>query len=400
MKQIRKFVTFIMVLALVITCLPMGAFVKADTKLKDTLTEKIFSADASHVKVIGRTYYNAIGERWLANTDSGIEFTFTGTKASVTLLGDAMAEMDYIQFGIDQARIGIYVNGKLVVDDMLKQNKKTYDFYNSDQSKPVTVRIIKLSECGLGTVGIADIKVTSADGIHPTPEKTHKIEFIGDSLTNAYGVENHNVNGQFSNSTENGTKSFAYKTAQNLNADYSMFAISGFGVITGVTSDGSKDPSQSVSMHYEKISYAKDWVSDVRQCSCFENAYWDFSQFQPDVIVINLGTNDYNYYVHDIAERKKEFVDGYVAFLRQIRLHNTKATIFCTMGICGAEAYPEITSAVESYKKLTGDTNVTTMKFAEQKESDGICLHGHPSEKTYTKAATKLTSYIKKVMGW
>lgn len=50
-------------------------------------------------------------------------------------------------------------------------------------------------------------------------------------------------------------------------------------------------------------------------------------------------------------------------------------------------------------KAETGDAKVFTMKFDAQNAADGIAADWHPSEKTHEKAAEKLVSEIKEIMG-
>ena len=350
-------------------------------------------ATEENVKVIGRTYVSATGERWFANTASGIEFTFYGCEGSVEILGDFLATGGSLA---NKARFAIYVNDKLIVDDMVEDASKTYDF-NLSGSGFVTVKILKLSESASASIGVGKITVTSEGGvIKPTPEKKHRIEFIGDSITCGYGIDDENINGGFKNSTEDGSKTYAYKTAQNLDADYSIVSVSGIGVISNYSSAGVKNDENVMPKYYDKIAYSwgafGDWTSPAK-------TDWDFAKFQPEAVVINLGTNDSSYVAHD-ATREAEFVDAYVAFIKQIREKNPDATIFCTLGIMGADLYPQIEQAVAEYTAQTGDKNVTSMQFDSQQMSDGICVDWHPSEKTNTKAAEKLSAYMKEVMGW
>ena len=366
-----------------------------ETAAPGEITTQTFCASEDNVKVIGRTYFNDSQERWLANTASGIEFSFVGTDASVTIIGDAVASQ--ADQSNNQARIAIYVNDELVVDDMVDEAIHTYDFYDNTSVALVTVRIIKLSESANATVGIGDITVTGyKDSYGPTETKTHKIEFIGDSITCGYGIDDENINGGYKNSTENGSKTYAYKTAQNLDADYSIVSVSGIGVISGYTTAGNINSTSTMPQYYDNIGYSwssfGDWTSP-------KDLEWDFSKFQPDVVVINLGTNDSSYVAGD-ATRQQEFVDGYVDFLKIIREKNPNATIFCTLGIMGADLYPQIQQAAKDYTAETGDANITCMQFDNQLMSDGICVDWHPSETTNTKAAAKLTDYINSYMGW
>lgn len=97
------------------------------------------------------------------------------------------------------------------------------------------MKVIKLSESCNSTIGIKDINVVSENGIHPSKNKTHKIEFIGDSITCGYGVDAKDQNESFKTDTEDFSKTYAYKTAEALDADYSVVSYSGYGVVSGVT---------------------------------------------------------------------------------------------------------------------------------------------------------------------
>lgn len=356
------------------------------------LVPEIFYATEENVKVIGRTYLDVTNQRWLCNTASGIEFTFKGTKGSINILGDFLATGSSDN---NKARFAIYVNDKLFADEMMDKESKTFEFYNGDVAT-VKVKVLKLSESASATIGIGAIKVTSTNGIEPTKAQAHRIEFIGDSITCGYGVDDENINGGFKNATEDGTKTYAYKTAQTLGADYSMVSVSGIGVVSNYTSAGVKNDDNVMPKFYEKIGYTwsafGDWSSPAKMD-------WDFDKYQPEAVVVNLGTNDSSYVAND-ATRKAEFVTAYVDFLKKIRKNNPDATIFCTLGIMGADLYPQVEEAAKKYTAQTGDTNITCMKFDNQNMADGICVDWHPSEKTHAKAAAKLSAYIKEVMGW
>ena len=115
--------------------------------------------------------------------------------------------------------------------------------------------------------------------------------------------------------------------------------------------------------------------------------------------MINLGTNDESYTGYDKA-KQKEYTNGYVAFLKQIRELNPNATILCTLGIVGDCLYSSTQKAVQEYKSQTGDTNIECMKFDIQQREDGLAADWHPTEKTHTKASMKLTAKIRELMGW
>lgn len=352
--------------------------------------EGSFFPDSNNVKLIGRTLTEN-DTLWLAQSASGIEFSFSGTKASVDIVGDSAV------FGKSdsQARFAVYVNGERVIDEMLKDFQKTYDIFSSDEAQEVTVKILKLSESANSTFGIKNINVTSVDGISPTPEKDLKIEFIGDSITCAYGVDDEVKEHHFSTETEDATKSYAYKTAEKLNADYSMVCYSGHGILSGYTTDNKKpNGSQLVPDFYEQFCRTYGSSKDIFT----ETTPWDFSSFVPDYIVVNLGTNDASYTGGD-KDKQAVFTEKYVEFLQMIRKDNPDSYIICTLGVMGADLYDAVEKAVGQYSSQTGDTKVSAFKLsAQDMNANGIAADWHPSEKSHEVAAEELSGYIKTLM--
>lgn len=351
---------------------------------------QVYKATEEHVKIIGRTYfYN--DTLWLALSGGGVEFSFYGTKAEITLKGDAIAST-----GNNLARVGISVNGKRVIDDLVDKPLKTYTVFESDSEQDVIVRITKLSETAMSTVGIQEILVHAADGIKPTRPNIHTIEFIGDSITCGYGVDDEYELHSFSTATEDVTQTYAYLAAQQLQADYSMVSFSGYGIITGYTENDQKLTTHLLPDYYEKVGKSEGRFDDkwVPQ-----DLSWDFDKFVPELIVINLGTNDDSYTKDDIA-KQTEYSQEYVEFLKMVRRNNPHTPILCTLGIMGDRLYPYVEQAVNNYTRETGDSNVTAMKFDVQLATDGYVADYHPSRVTHSKAADKLTTHIKELMAW
>ena len=351
-----------------------------------------------HVKLIGRTHMHN-DTRWLALSGSGIEFSFYGKKAEITIVGDQIAAS-----GINEARIAIEVNGQRVVDELLTEKMKTYSIFangtkgiaNQSQDKKVTVRVIKLSEAAMSTVGIADIKVDAVNGIEATPARIRKIEFIGDSITCGYGVDASHAESPFTTGTEDVTKAFAYLTAQKLEADYSMVSYSGYGIISGYSENDQKLTTHILPHYYDKVAKSEGHFNETVNPLTIP---WNFNEFTPDLIVINLGTND-DSYTKDHPERQADYEHHYSLFLKQVRANNHHAKILCTLGIMGDRLFPFVERAVASYTKETGDTNIDTMKFEVQLPEDGFGADWHPSTTTHLKAANKLTKHIQHLMDW
>lgn len=354
----------------------------------DMNTETTYQLTEDNVKLLGRTYFD--GEKlFCALSGTGAEFAFNGTKCSVTVTGDSNA----LSANADnQARVAVYVNGERVIDDMVDNIQETYDVFESDTPQDVTVSIVKLSESPMSTIGIKEIKATGTK-IAPTPDKDLFVEFIGDSITCGYGIDDPDKDHHFVTGTEDVTKAYAYRTAEKLNADYSMVSFSGYGIISGYSNNDKKVENQTVPQYYTKLGFS--WAANGSFVPA--NVDWDFSKRQPDVIVINLGTNDDSYTKTD-SERQMEYCNAYVEFIKKIRENNPDAKILCTLGVMGDRLFEYVQLAVNNYTEETGDTNVSAMKFDVQLPDDGYSADWHPSVTTHEKAAEKLTAEIKNLI--
>lgn len=361
----------------------------AAAEVHDMNTETTYKATAENVKLLGRTYFNE-DKLYCALSGSGAEFSFTGTKCTVNVNGDSNAMN--ASAADNQARVGIYVNGERVIDDMVDNLRESYDVFESDTPQDVTVSIVKLSESPMSTISIGDIKVTGSV-IKPTPDKDIFIEFVGDSITCGYGADDPVKENHFSTKTEDVTKAYAYKTAQALDADYSMVSFSGYGIISGYSDGNKKVANQTVPQYYTKLGFS--WSPNGSFVPA--NIDWDFSGRQPDVVVINLGTND-DSYTKSETDRQEEYAAEYVNFIKIIREKNPDAKIVCTLGVMGDRLFEYVQKAADEYIAETGDKNIYTMKFDVQSPDDGYSADWHPSVTTHDKAAAKLAEEIRKIL--
>lgn len=348
-----------------------------------------YFADPAHVKPLGRTYFHN-NRLFCALSGTGAEFSFSGTSCFITIMGDAGSASPL--FADSHARIAIFVNGNRIIDDLIDQPSKTYCVLEGESEIEAVVSIVKLSESPMSTVSIDRITVTGS-APRPTKEKKRLIEFIGDSITCGYGVDDPVPEHPFATRTEDVTKSYAYRTAQMLDADCSIVSFSGYGIISGFTVNDSKLANQLVPPLYTKLGYSwsqnRDFVpSEIK---------WDFTKRQPDAVVINLGTND-DSYTKDIASRQEEYASEYTKFLKLLRTCNPNALLLCTLGIMGDRLFPFVQKAVAVYQAETGDSGIHTMKFDVQDALDGYSANFHPSVATHGKAARRLAEELKKVL--
>lgn len=362
--------------------------VAESSTVKEEGTTAVLTADTA--KLVGRTYLND-DVLWAAFSGAGAEFIYTGKKLDITIVGDGASTAGNAD---NYARVAIYVDGERVIDDMLDEKEKTYTAFESDSEKSVDVQIIKLSECAMSTFGIKPIKLGEGEKIEPAKAKDLKIEFIGDSITCGYGVDDPDKEHHFKTSTEDVTKAYAYKTAQALDADYSMVSISGYGIISGYTDSGKK-PEQTIPQYYDKLGFSYNKFADSLEVAGLE---WNFDNYKPDIVVINLGTNDMSYAKNELTQA--EFEEGYIEFLKQVRSHNPDSYIFCTYGVMGNTLIRNIKNVCDKYSEETGDNKVTFFTLSMQDENkNGIVADWHPSEATHEICAQRAVKTIKETLG-
>lgn len=362
--------------------------VAESSTVKEEGTTAVLTADTA--KLVGRTYLND-DVLWAAFSGAGAEFIYTGKKLDITIVGDGASTAGNAD---NYARVAVYVDGERVIDDMLDEKEKTYTAFESDSEKSVDVQIIKLSECAMSTIGIKPIKLGEGEKIEPAKAKDLKIEFIGDSITCGYGVDDPDKEHHFKTSTEDVTKAYAYKTAQALDADYSMVSISGYGIISGYTDSGKK-PEQTIPQYYDKLGFSYNKFADSLEVAGLE---WNFDNYKPDIVVINLGTNDMSYAKNEMTQA--EFEEGYIEFLKQVRSHNPDSYIFCTYGVMGNTLIRSIKNVCDKYSEETGDNKVTFFTLPMQDENkNGIVADWHPSEATHEICAQRAVKTIKETLG-
>lgn len=343
------------------------------------INEKItYTASQENVKQLGRVLFSD-GILWCAHSGTGAEFKVNAAAVHVTVIGDSER----------YARVAIYLDNERVIDDLTNEREKTYTIFKSETPREAVIKIVKLSESAMSVFGINGIEVEAGEKITPIAEKDVLIEFIGDSITCGYGVDDENKDHPFKIETEDFTKAFAYKTAAALGADYSIAAFSGYGVVSGYDANGRKNSASTVPRYYDKLCFTYGSAGSLN----LSETEWDFDKRQPDIIVINLGTND-DSYCQDDAEKQAEFESAYYDFIGQVRGYNPDAVIICAFGIMGGRLYPYIESAVNAYTEKNGDSNVFSLRFDAQNAADGYAADWHPTEATHEKAADKLTEYI------
>lgn len=216
-----------------------------------------------------------------------------------------------------------------------------------------------------------------------------KMEFIGNSITCGYGVEGKSGAEKFSFATENAYYSFASRTARHFNAQCMIVARSGMGVYRNC---GGKVTGDKIVM---PVIYPYTLFNDTTEA-------WNFKSYIPDVVCINMGTNDSSSskYNHEM------FVDAYTRFIKTIRANYPSAPIVILSGTmikAGTDRdniLRDLLNQVHHNIYSSGDHNIYRLDLTPEDNTMGWGADYHPSMKRQQRMTDELTAFLSKILGW
>lgn len=273
--------------------------------------------------------------------------------------------------------VAVYVDGKRTQKLQLKEGIDEWYTLAVDlpTDKTTEIRVVKLSEASWGQAVLQGIKV-SGELLEPTlPNR--KILWIGDSITCGFGVLGKKSTEPFSTRTQDVTLTYGWLLSDAFEAQRHIISVSGYGVATantGSTTDG------LIPKIYPQIGLQN-------------TAKWDHAQYQPDLIVVNLGTNDV-YGGTDAATLR----GGVRSFLTQLREAHPSATIVWVYGLMRDDFSNDIKAEVEAFAQT--DSAVHFLPAAIAKGSAEIGSADHPSDDAHARLAKTLEPQLRTIMGW
>lgn len=229
-----------------------------------------------------------------------------------------------------------------------------------------TVRVLKQTEAQWSLCVLNNVSVTGF--LYPAPaEREFLIEFIGDSITSGYGnLGDPSTPVAGIALMQDGTQAFAFLTAETLDVDHNMVSCSGIGIAKGWTAINELD-------FYQRDCYYRD-----------PDARYHGSVRSPDLIVINLGTND-----QDRGCEEQAFKSGMRKLLTYIREQYPDVPIIWMYNMM---TYGCFTWARPIIAEFGGEgAGIYTLQLTPNKLGAG----NHPSLEAHYAASEQLTAFIK-----
>ena len=341
--------------------------------MQPTESTGIIDADDPNIQYVGRFDRSDSKKAIFDWSGVYIRATFTGTSCSIRLVdGNNLYDVT-----IDEEE-----------PQVLQTDTSTvYSIATGLYDTAHTILIEKRTEASIGRGEFLGFILDEERGlITPNTAPERRIEFIGNSITCGYGVEGEDVSSPFTPETESATLSYAALIGRALNADYAIVAYSGKGVVRnyGDPNETSPDPMPSL---YD------------RTC-CFDSTIvWDFMSWIPQVVFINLGTNDFSTQPYP---DKSVFQGAYTQLIDRVQSQYSEVTIFC---LCGPMIGEPCASYIEEVVNQCRQNNVNKEVFYIPISTSLLTMSDrgsdwHPNISGQQKIADLVLPIIKDTMNW
>ena len=325
----------------------------------------------------GSATIHTIG-RFDTSDPAGPKFAWPGSAIVATFDGTGISAQ--LNDNVGNNFFVVIVDGGMPTAFRTSQGTSTYPLATGLASGKHTVSLVKRTESYDGIVQLLALTPTGG-ALVATPEPwARRIEFIGDSITCGYGV----LGGSCSNPSvdqEDWTVTAGALVAAQLHAEPTTISYSGIGMY--------RDYSGSTTNQMPTRFLLT--LADI------PTSTWGFTTPAPDVVVIDLGTNDFA-----AGDPGTPFQTAYTTFVQQeLRAHYPNAWVILAVSpmLSGTERTQISTylNGVVTTLKAAGDTRVAYFEY-DFEQTMG-CQY-HPDVATNQAMATKIVPFIEQLTGW
>lgn len=342
------------------------------------MLKKYLMQEIPHLRVLGRNN-GCLKPVTLFWTASGIEMNVKAKEAWVKVRSEYEVLEPWVDVMVDGA-----LSQRLMVN---KGEQKICLFRNMEGDKVRNVKLLRDTPAfPTDEKTLLQVLEIETDGeFFPLEEPKLRLEVIGDSITSGEGGSGSGEEMSWNSFCFNAVDNYAYMTAEKLGAVYNCISQSGWGVFCSW--EGNEQ--QALPLYYDQVCGLLKGERN-KELGAFEK--WEFQKFQPDVVVVNLGTND------DSGTRDMEKIENAVEnFLRKIRNHNPECYILWCYGMLGDGIQSTLQKAIRNYRIKSGDERVEFVKLPDTQTGE-FGSRQHPGHKSHEKTAKILTEKIRKIM--
>lgn len=353
------------------------------------------------LQMLGRTFTTESGDLFCNWTCSGVRFVFRGSSLAVKVRAfpSQEQELNPVTAAFESRDtwpwIAVFVDDGEEPVRYFEANRKedVYPLVIFAEEELHTVTIRKMTENAKGKVCLTEFCTDGEILASDREDGNFKLEFIGDSITCGFGNMVNDADRMFYSADENGWMAHPAVAARALKADFSVISCSGIAVTEGIGKFAYALPPMK---HYYPY---RDRMAQELEGEIPNPALWDFQNHVPDVIVLNLGTNDAT--VIDLNGDTQagiaKFEKDYDEFLEMLRAYNGKAPwIICALGSLDYFLYDSIQRVAEKFRREYNDNRISCFKYGRVRVNDGLGACRHPYVTTQVRMGEELAEYIRK----
>lgn len=303
---------------------------------------------------------------------SAVELNFHGTALNVVINEQGEDRYEVEIDGWPQAVLPVH-NGKHV-----------YSIASGLPALNHTLKLFKRTEPSFGRTQFVEFQLNDGDHLNnPTRYSRRRIEAVGDSITTGYGNEGTpSEKGTVDN--EDCYLSYGAIASRFLKADYHCIAWS-----------GKKLWPDNDMPSIAGLTLPKD-----------SSIHWDASQWVPQVIVVNLGSNDF----YPDNPDKTGWVNACMSFIQTLRADDPKAMMYLTLGPMMSDTDPpghhalstlrDYLNTVVAQREALGDKRIRLLEFEQEDPTTGVGAEGHPNIETHEEMGERLVAAIQSDLRW
>lgn len=254
-------------------------------------------------------------------------------------------------------------------------------------SGPHTVEVYKRTETWQGIIALLDIRLPKdATLLPPPPQPTRKLMFIGDSVTCGAGIDNNDKCGKDpALPANNAYESYGMILGRRLDAQTHLVCYGGRGLVRDYRGLGEADGVLTVPQ-FSRLAIPED--------NSKERIDWNSARFEPNAIVVSLGTNDFN------LEKTKpldpeSWVRTYANFVRELRHSYPKAIIFLTEGAIVTD--PRLRQYVQ---QTVAQVHNKKVRYMQSQHYPGNGCDAHPTRSQQIHMADDVEPFLRQSLGW
>jgi len=360
--------------------------------------------DVAECRIHGRNRIKD-GKLPLFYSRSGVEAAVTATEVWVEL---------EVSFSVFEPWIALEINGEFIMRQMLMPGRYALCLFRGMSYGDVKSFFIyrELQPMSDDPDSYLIIKGIYSDGeFRILPKRNIRIEFVGDSISSGEGTYGARYDMDWLPMYMSSSRTYAALIEKEMNADVRIISQGGWGVCCG----WNNDRSHNIPSVYNKVCGFAGGEMNVSLGALDE---YTADDFQADVVIINLGTNDLSGFdqppFFDTGSGRffklsrtadgspdrddlRRIEDAAVDFLQQVRSLYPGAYILWAYGMLGSGLSDLFEKALLRYSGSFDDKNAAFLALPETEKGE-LGSRQHPGHEAHERAAQILVAHLKERM--